>query len=530
MRRRRAEPVAVQPQGLALPTAPVQPRLHAVAWLLAAGVMGSAAAQGVGNTPTLRVEPYAEVEQTFTDNVQTNGIGKQADAVTRVRGGLAAQARASRLQGTLNYSLSGLAYARDSRRNTHQNALNADGVLEWYERQGYLKASATISQVANSVFTAQPVVGGLPGNNTSEQRSLRIGPTWTGQVAGLVRVDASAEGRISRLAGPNAALEGNSSGSTLSLRLSPFRPGPLSWAVGLTSQRTSYERSRDTGSDWLFAQATYDWTAHDLRLLATVGHEQSNLASLNTTSKATYGLGATWQPSPRTRVEVRADQRAYGSSYLVQGDYRTPRTTWQVQASRSANLEARPEGLGAGAALFNSYMSLFQALEPDPVLRAVRVLAYLQALGIDPNQLFGTGLLRTAATQDQRQLLSAAWRGLRFQTSLVLSSTQTERLDKTALGADVLDTAGQLRLVSLAWVYDYKLLPDTSLGLLANASRSRAVRTGERASQQGLSVRLSGRWTAKDSWSLGLRHTSFDNLGQPASSENALTASYGIRF
>jgi uncharacterized protein (PEP-CTERM system associated) len=251
---------------------------------------------------------------------------------------------------------------------------------------------------------------------------------------------------------------------------------------------------------------------------------------VNTASKATYGLGATWQPSPRTRVEVRADERAYGSTYLVQGDYRTPRTTWQLQASRSANLEARPEGLGAGAALFNSYMSLFQAVEPDPFLRAVRVLAYLQALGVDPNQLFGTGLLRSAATRDQRQLFSAAWRGQRFQTSLLLSSTQTERLDKTALGADVLDTAGQLRLMSMAWVYDYKLLPDTSLGLVANASRSRSARTNDRASQQGLAVRLSGRWTAKDSWSLGLRHTSFDNLGQPASSENALTASYGIRF
>ena len=94
----------------------------------------------------LSITPELSVSQTLTDNARLSSSDRQADLITRISPTLHVRSNGGRIQGFVDYSLSGLIYAKSSASNTVQQSLNADVKAEAIENFAYLKASANISQ------------------------------------------------------------------------------------------------------------------------------------------------------------------------------------------------------------------------------------------------------------------------------------------------------------------------------------------------------------------------------------------------
>ena len=533
MRLPRAEPAGlgvVRATGLRSSVAP-SPVALACACVLAvlppaAGAQRAQADGAAAKPPALYFQPYASLAETLTDNVDLAVTGKRADAVTRATVGLGMRSKTGRFQGNLDYSLSGLVYAANGSRNTYQQYLKADMQLEWYERQGFLQASASISQMPRSAFGVQYRVDGLPNANATEVRTASIAPRWQGQLGGLLQVDLGGEASISDSKDSRLA---DSSATGFGVQVSPFRPGLLSWSLAARQQDTQFDNTRSTYSQWVYGTVLYNWVDMDLRLSVNGGREATNLTSVDRTSRSTWGAAAEWRPSPRTRVLVRGDQRAYGKTHEEAIEYRTPLTVWRFSNSRSINTTGSALIPGPQGRAFDIYYALFESIEPDLVRRADLVLAYLASLNISPTQITTASFLRSAATVDDRLALSAAWRHARSTFTVDLGRVKSRRAQAGLTVLDDLDLTTNVDQRFLSMLFTHRLAPELVGSLSFNTQTSDGLRNDQSSRQQSYGLQLGGSLSAFDTWSLVLRRTLYETNQAPYT-EHALVATYGRRF
>lgn len=497
-----------------------------VALAAAALAWPAVSAWAQAGTARTTVSPYASAQLTLTDNYELNAGTQAADAITRLTAGVAMRSTAGRVQGQLDYSLSALLYAQHGGRNTHQHQLSAIGEIEWYERQGYLTAAASIQQVARSAFDAPVRADGLPGRNTAEARSLRIAPRWQGLLPGGLQVRLLADGTLYSTQGSDS---GDVRNGTLSARVSPFRPAPLTWAVDLLHQSNDYQLTRSTRSSR--ATGALFWTLTDLDLLLTAqaGSERSNFTTLQARQDTTWGLGVQWQPSPRTRVRAEIDERAFGQTHQVSAEYRTPRSVWQLSDSRGISTGGTGLGIGQRGRAFDILFAEFASVEPDFARRAALVDAELARAGLNANSLLTTTFLRSSVTIDDRQEASFGWRGPRLSILFNASRSVARRLDLGLVGRDDLDLSSRVRQNAISLALIHKLTPDMTASLTLTGQSGRGDLATLQSRARSVVAQLNGRLRADDSWSLTLRHSGYET-GLVPYSETALAATYGIRF
>lgn len=475
-----------------------------------------AAAWAQAGTARTSITPYASAQLTLTDNYELNSGSKSADAITRLTAGVAMRSTAGRVQGQLDYSLSALLYAQHGDRSTHQHQLSANGEIEWYERQGYLTAAASISQVARSAFDAPVRPGGLPGSNTTQMRSISLSPRWQGLLPGGLQIRASLNGRLDDA---EDSLTGDVTTLGASVRVSPFRPGPLSWAADVVHSKTSYELTTSVRSSRAYGTLIWNVTDLDLLLNARAGVERSNLATQALRDDATWGAGLEWRPSPRTRVAADLEERGFGRSHLALVEYRTPRTTWRLSTSRNINTGGGELGNRNADLLRTQLFEVYAAIEPDFFRRMLLV-----------DEVLRTGsFLRGAVTIDDRQEASVSWRGPRLVASLNLSHAVSRRANLLLTGRDDLDLSDRIRLDAVTVNLSHKLTPQSYVALLLTGQTGRGDLTAQRTRQHGMSLTWGGQFSSDDSWSLSLRRMWYETNLVPYS-ETALTATYGIRF
>ncbi|OYU43695.1 MAG: TIGR03016 family PEP-CTERM system-associated outer membrane protein, partial [Burkholderiales bacterium PBB4] len=263
-----------------------------LAWPLSA----VAAAAAADAAPTLRqivIEPSASVTQTFSDNPDLRAVAPLADSVTRLTVGVGLRASIGRAHGFLDYSLSSLVHARSRERNTLQNQLNALVAADWLDNRLRLDASANIGRSAISAFNVQPDGSANIGSNTTEQRSVRLAPSWRGPLGAELRYSAGLVLQANDV--KDSAIGDNTSASAV-VHLEPVRVGRLSWSADLSHVTSHYKTGRTTDDDRVFASALARWDELDLRLNANVGIESTNLASANRQQFDTWGVGAEWVP------------------------------------------------------------------------------------------------------------------------------------------------------------------------------------------------------------------------------------------
>lgn len=485
----------------------------------AAGGGAAWAAQG------LTIVPTAALTETVTSNVTGRPDGP-SDAITQLSAGLRANLLSARTQAALDYTLSAVVYARDDDRNTSQNALSATLQSEWYERQGFLAANASIRQSAVSAFGAQPGVSALPGANVTELRSLQVAPRWEGFLGPHLRIDLNAAAGLT-----DAKDTDNGDGATSSaeVRLSPARPGVLGWSLVGSRSRSDFDAGRGSGSTRAYAALSYLLTDLDLQLSGTAGRERSDVASALERSVWTRGLGLNWTPSPRAQLAANWDKRAFGNTHSVSLSYRTPLTVWSLSGSRSLTESGATFQAGARAALFNLFFfdPRFVSLAADPVQRTALVNAFIDAL--PQSALADAGFLRSAATLDQTVALSAAMRLQRGSVTVTHSRTRSQRADAAATAPDDLAATPSLRMRTSSVAWSHQLTPQLSGTALVSVQTGAGQAASQSSEQRTYSVQLAGKLGAQTSWSLSLRRVLHDTSLLPYG-ESVLTANLGYRF
>jgi uncharacterized protein (PEP-CTERM system associated) len=475
----------------------------------------------------LTLEPQLALQQTLTDNLHLVTGGGTTELVTEISPGLRLSSSGGRIKGFLNYAVRGLVYARESSSNNVQQTLNAAGSAEAVENWAYVDASASISQQNISALGTQSPDPALLNSNRTEVTSLRISPYVRGQLGGF----ASYEGRLNWQSTNSAASQADSTTSGGSLRMaSNASLARLGWSVEASHQAIDFHASGKSETDRMTGALTFAATP-ELQLSTRAGRESNDLVTLNKQVYRTWGWGAIWTPTERTRLDLQREQRFFGSSHNVRFEHRMPRSVVTFSDVSDVSTDAGT-GIGNGSGprtVYDLLFTQFASLAPDPVLRAALVDAFLLNNGLTRSSLVTGGFLTSSVSLQRRTDLSYAWLGLRSTVIVSAFRNETRQLDGAPVASDDLANGNVLRQYGISANLSHRLTPLSALSVLAARTKTTASVTAQATDLRSLTATLTSRLRTNADLSLSARHSSFQSTASPYT-ENALIANLQLRF
>jgi uncharacterized protein (PEP-CTERM system associated) len=483
-------------------------------------------AQSTGSGRVFYIQPQLSVTETLTNNVELSPNQPISDAVTDLAAGISLRSSSGRVRGALDYTLSEYLHARHSELNTRQNTLNANLGADLVEGRARVDVVAAIKQTAISAFGVQPGVGGQPASNLTESRTISISPSFNGPLGSAVRYSSGLGYSIGNARGGNA---GDVTNLNAFVSLGPERPGVVAWSVDLSSLQTDYNAGRRTVDNHMLGSLSRKIDALDLTVKASAGVEVTDLTSVERLRYETWGIGATWIPSPRTTLQAQYDERFFGNSHTLRFEHRTALTTWTFSDSRSLSTNSDGTKLSGQGATFDLYYSQFASIEPDPVKRTEFVNNYLKSNGLSASTGNVTGYLRSSATVVRDQNAAVAYRGSRGAAVLSINRSVTTPVENAALPSqDFIGTANVVK-DAIALNLSHRLTPTSSVNLGMVYDKSHGDRPQQFSSQRQMNLQYASRLSAHTDLVLGARRSLYKNYETPFN-EAAVFATYGIRF
>ena len=455
-----------------------------------------------GPPPRLWIEPRISAGATLSSNGNLSGNGR-SELTLELSPGVRVVANTPRVQGFIDYSLTGLTYLQDTSRSNLRNALSAAATVEAWDNRAFVDLGATITGDSISVLGVQRG-DSLSDANRSETRSLSVSPYWRGPLAG----DIDMELRYALSASDtDTGSRSDVTQQTASVSLARLPAGRLlGWTASLNSSQTDYSLTRDTRSDQAQVGLIVSPTAQ-LSVTLTAGRERNDIITLQEASYDNTGLAVEWRPSTRTRLAVSAQKRYFGTGHDISLEHRSGLTVWRYTDTRDANntpLQAINASLGS---VFDLFDALYTGIEPDPVRRAQLINAELQRLGLDPDTELLQSFLASSATLQRVQELSVALVGQRSTITFALGRSDQRRLSTVDLGnGDDFDSVDSIQQQSVSLRLAHRLTQRLSL----NAElRRQNTQTGLAAVDNrinSVTVGLSARLAPRTTGSVRLRH------------------------
>lgn len=490
--------------------------------LLGAGAVSAQDVRSGGIT----VSPSVSVTETLTDNLRLTATDKLTDAVTQLTASLRVDSRTGRVQGSLDYALTGFVYARGNGSANFQNNLNgqfrADVIDNWLTLDG----RAQVGQQAISAFGTQSFDPALGNGNRTEVRSYQLTPAVHGSLASWADYQASLSHGSTRTSANDE--RGNVDTSTGFVSLSSPRGAIVGWQAAASRTHADYLASRATDSDTATLTLSYA-PAADWRVHGSFGRESNNYGTQDMKGNATWGAGAEWSPSTNLRVSGQVDHRFFGNGHQFSLEYRLPRSVIRLTSSRDVTDPASQTTFGALATAYDLYYAQFASLVPDPIKRDQVVRGYLQAYGISPTAQLATGFLPSAAMLQSRTELSYAVQGVRSNVTLSVAESVSNRIDRLATGVDDLSNGDRVRQRSYSVAVGHRLTPVTGLSLQLSRQDTSGDNSTQSNALRSISLNLTTSLGLRSTASLAARHVVFDSTTQPYT-ENALIATFGLRF
>jgi uncharacterized protein (PEP-CTERM system associated) len=473
------------------------------------------------------IEPRVSVSQTFTDNVELSDANKRADSITQLSAGIRAVSDGGRIRGYFDYSLSKALHARATEKSSTTNALNAFGTAELVDKWAFVDVNGTISRQSLSAFGTQTLEPTTSNANSTEVANYRISPYVRGRALGTLNYEARYTAAITRTKSNTAS---DIDQTDASFRIgSDSVPGKLNWSVDLSSQDTEYSLGRDVQADRLRLVLNYSINPQ-LGVYAIAGRESNNYASFNKESHGSGGAGVNWAVSDRTRLGAEAENRFFARTHKISFEHRTPRTIWKYVDGKDVTTNAGQGagGLGSIGSLYDLFFAQFASIQPDPILRAQLVNAFLQANGLNPNAPSTGGLLSSEVMVQRRQDLSLALLGARDTVTFLASRTASSRIEGVPRTGDDLALTPSLDQRNFTVSYARRLSQDASLNVLAGLQKTAAAAGLAGNTLKTVNVSLSSRIGLKVTGSVGFRRAVFD--GSTPYTENAVFGSLSAQF
>jgi uncharacterized protein (PEP-CTERM system associated) len=301
---------------------------------------------------------------------------------------------------------------------------------------------------------------------------------------------------------------------------------PLSWSLDASRNVTDFSAGRETEDDQL--EGTVGWAlTRELQVALIAGREANNYVSLAKEAHDTYGARVSWAPSERTSALAQVKRRFFGNSHILNVSYSTARTSLLLSDTRDVVTAPAQQGIGALGRAYDLFYTQFASIEPDPVLRQLRVLQFLAVYGIDPNRIVLSPFLASAATLERQQQLSFAWRWVRDTFVLTAARSHSSRLETIATPLDDFSQSSVIRQNALTFSVAHRLTPLSSAGL--DLSWQKVLGELQSSTLKSASLTWSAQASSRSSVAASLRHSRFTGL-QSSYDETAVSATYSLRF
>ncbi len=495
---------------------PNRSTLRPLVWLalglaLAGSAHGQARERGVAASLDTRLS--------YNVNSRLGGIDG-AEWIGEVTPSISLLSRSGRIVGSLNYGLSLIERSRNEPGSETVNRLSANFSAEAIPRHLYLDGTASIAQQSTSAFGVQSAPGSLSVNsNRNEVGTATLSPVLRGVLGGSVM----AEARLN-LAAQNTkgTLQGDNTQTGASVSLSSAVPGSLlTWGLVARTLETDFRIGRTTRTD--SANASVGWQVDtDLSLSARGGSESQNAQEIETRRSSTWGVGASWRPSPRTRLQADVDDRFFGRSYRVVGEYRLPRTSLSWSSTRDTSSSG---GTIEPISLFDQFMAVLATEIPDPVAREAAVRERLAALRLDPGLIVRPGFVSSAVSVAERHLFSWAWAGVRLNFGAQAYRSTTTSIDRAAPEL----SRETVRLNGYSGNVSYRLSPTSSVTATGSRQMTKATATQPSNDLKSATLAWSQQVGRRTNASLSARYSVFNSRTDPYR-EATLVGSLVMRF
>jgi uncharacterized protein (PEP-CTERM system associated) len=478
-----------------------------------------------GGARGFSVASSVSVTETLTDNGRLSSTDKQSDLVSQVTPAVHIASTGGRVRGFLDYSLSGLLYARSSEANELQNTLNSSVNVEAIENWAFIDASAIISQQSISAYGTQSD-STLINSNRTEVRTFTVSPFVKGRLAG----SADYEARLTQSWTRNSTTEeANYNSSLAALQLtgdSGLRV--VSWSADTSFQVYDYTVGRRTEDDRI--RAALHFTVNPaLRLSLSGGVESSNISTIQKETNPTPGAGIEWSPTERTHLSGLYEKRFFGSSHALTFEHRTPRTVLSFSDTQDIETGFGQPAAGQLGTAYNLFFTQFASVQPDPILRANLVDQFLQANGIAPTAQVFSGSLAAAPTRQRRQNLSFAFVGLRDTATISGSQTRGISIDPLSTAVDDFANNNLVRQRGLSLGLAHRMTPVAALNLFASVDKTSGSTASQSTTLRSVRLYWTDQFGPRGDYSLGIRHSTFSSPTSPYT-ETGVTGTIGMRF
>lgn len=499
-----------------------------VASIVAAAGMAAldVSAQETAARPGLSVVPSLDIQETLTDNVGLTSTGRRWDLITQVSPGVRMSSTAGRVRGSLDYSLTGVMYARRSSSDNLQQSLSAAGTAEAIDHWAYVDASASISQQYISALGTQSTDRAQVDANRTEVASAQLSPYVRGRLGGFATYEARATWATTRSKGSNA--DSRSSGTLLRIASDTSTFARLGWSADWSRQVVDFSATGSNDIESLTGALTFAAT-NDLSLTARAGREVNNLLTLDKTGYRTWGWGASWKPTDRTQLDVTRDQRFFGTSHSVRFEHRMPRSVWTFSDTQNISTNASSGGSTTPQTVYDLLFAQFASIAPDPVQRAALVDTFLQNNGLTRTTLASGGFLTSTVSVQRSQTFSVAMLGVRSTVLVSTFRSDARAVNPTAAFAGDLSNGNTLHTIGFGVNVSHRLTPLSALSAGLTRTQTSASLGGQSTDLRSLTATWTNRLRESADFSLSARRTLFGSATNPYA-EDAVIANLMLRF
>ncbi len=479
------------------------------------GIRSPDASVGRGWTIT----PSIGLRVEATDNVsRTANSAKTSEVFLEAFPGIALRGSSPRLR--IDASYVGLASKplKDSSASRRGNTFSGVTTIEAVERVLFLDMSGSISQQYLSSFgprqsdvaandanryenraaSVSPYLRGAFGG--SSQYYLRYSHTWSMPHSSSTTLPAS---QIDQLTGQ---LQGRLTTSTgWGLDYSGTRTDAENFSIPLISERY---------------YGTLSWRIDpELSVFGLLGRERNNYL-LDQEADTTYGGGASWTPTERTRVDAKAEHRFFGTGYTLALGHRHTQIATNLIFARDEVIT--PNQLfvvseGDARALLDVALT---STYPDPVQRRAAVDQIIAQTGASPVTTNTTSLFTQRVVLVKRIGFALAIVGVRNTIALDLGYVDTQPIASNQINpiSDDFSTVPHTEQYNGAITWTYRMSAFTSISSRLSRGVTRSVGLVERREtiQDGMTVTVVNILGPKTQTRTGLRVQRFDptsNLG-----------------
>ena len=302
----------------------------------------------------------------------------------------------------------------------------------------------------------------------------------------------------------------------------------LGWSVDLSYREARFSEGRTTYDQLNLASLNFAVTP-SLNVALRGNLETSNLVSLDRDTTTGVGAGLRWEPSPRTKLLLEYDQRAFGSSHLYSFEYRTPRTVWFARSLRSLSTGQYNSGRGSAGSPFDLLFAQFATVESDPVKREQLVNNFMQANGIKADAPLNSNFLPSQVQVQDRNDLSATLLGVRSTVVFSVYQTKTESLGPTSNTSVSNPNDGDITWLGGSASWSHRLTPYAILTLNGAYQKTTESSTDEDNTLWTGTATWSWQFATRATVSVTARRTVFSGTASPYN-ESALLAALNMQF